>query len=116
MAAKAENEQEEVYQEFRELVNMTPKQIENWLQTEDSREVGFKEKEGGESVGHQSGGKIIAILGKKKADLEEDDYAHMRKVVGYIKRHSAQKPGGDIENTPWRFSLMNWGHDPLRNK
>ena len=38
----------------------------------------------------------------------------MRKVVGYIKRHSAQKPGGDIENTPWRFSLMNWGHDPMK--
>jgi hypothetical protein len=114
MAAKAENEQEEIYQAFKDLVNMTPKQIEKWLGTEESVEVGFKEKEGGESVGHQSGGKIIAILTKKKADLHEDDYAHMRKVISYIKRHSAQKPGGDIEHTPWRYSLMNWGHDPLK--
>lgn len=114
MASDAANEQEEVYQAFKDLVNMTPKQIEKWLQTEESKEVGFKEKENGESVGHQSGGKIIHILGKRKADLNEADYAHMRKVTGYIKRHLAQKPGGDIENTPWRFSLMNWGHDPIK--
>jgi LPS O-antigen subunit length determinant protein (WzzB/FepE family) len=44
MTAKAENTHEESYQEFKELVNMTPKQIEKWLQTEESKEVGFKEK------------------------------------------------------------------------
>jgi hypothetical protein len=38
----------------------------------------------------------------------------MRKVLGYIKRHSAQRPSGDVTDTPWRYSLMNWGHDPLK--
>ena len=37
----------------------------------------------------------------------------MRKVVGYVHRHLAQRPGGDIRHTRWRWSLMNWGHDPL---
>ena len=51
-------------------------------------------------------------LGTKKADLSDDDVAHMRKVSGYVKRHVAQRPSGDVSDTAWRYSLMNWGHDP----
>lgn len=40
----------------------------------------------------------------------------MRKVVGYVKRHLAQKPSGDVTDTAWRYSLMNWGHDPLKDE
>jgi hypothetical protein len=36
-------------------------------------------------------------------------------VVGYIHRHLAQRPSGDVSQTPWRHSLMNWGHDPLKD-
>ena len=40
----------------------------------------------------------------------------MRKVVGYIRRHTAQGPGkSDPEDSRWRYSLLNWGHDPLKN-
>jgi hypothetical protein len=38
----------------------------------------------------------------------------MRKVVGYIRRHSAQQPA-NIYTSRWRYSLMNWGHDPTRD-
>ncbi len=110
----ATSENEEIYQEFNGLVNMTSKELEEWLATEESQKVGFKEDSKEESVGYESGGKIIKIKQKKKADLTEDDYAHMRKVVGYIKRHSAQQPSGDISETPWRYSLKNWGHDPVK--
>ena len=105
---------EEVYREFHEAVNMTASQIEKWLETEESKSVGQKTSDGAESVGHHSGRKIVAILHKKKADLGHADVEWMRKVVGYVKRHSAQRPDGDIENTPWRYSLMNWGNDPLK--
>ena len=40
------------------------------------------------------------------------DAAHMRTVVGYIHRHLAQRPSGDVTDSRWRYSLMNWGHDP----
>jgi len=103
---------DETFKTFKDLVNMTPAQIEKWLQTDESRDVGQKSG-GNESVGHQSGRHIIAILGKKKADLSEADYAHMRKVIGYIKRHLAQRPN-DVEHSNWRYSLMNWGHDPVK--
>lgn len=92
---------------------MTAKQLENWLHTDESRSVGAKDG-GGESVGHESGRRIIAILGKKQADYSEADVEHMRKVTGYVHRHLAQRPSGDVEDTRWRYSLMNWGHDPLK--
>lgn len=107
------NSRDETISEFKELVNMTASEIERWLQTDDSKEVGQKD-DGGESTGHQSGRRIVRILGKKKADSSDDDIEHMRRVVSYIKRHTAQRPDGDVSETRWRYSLMNWGHDPLK--
>ena len=98
---------------FREAVNMTASQIEQHLDSPESREVGYKAHEGDESVGHESGRRIVKLLHKKQDDLAEDDLKHMHKVVGYVHRHMAQRPDGDVRNTNLRTSLMNWGHDPL---
>ncbi|MEV6488968.1 DUF3140 domain-containing protein [Actinoplanes sp. NPDC051633] len=110
MATDTEND---VQKDFKDAVNMTPAELEKWLETEESQKVGQKNG-GGESVGHDSGRKIVKILRTKKADLTEADLAHMRKVVGYVHRHLKQRPSGDVEDTAWRWSLMNWGHDPLK--
>ncbi|MEV8507800.1 DUF3140 domain-containing protein [Actinoplanes sp. NPDC051475] len=104
----------DTYTEFKDAVNMTASELEKWLKTDESREVGQKSSGNGESVGHDSGRKIIQILHTKKADLNDSDEAHMRKVVGYVHRHLAQRPSGDVKDTKWRYSLMNWGHDPLK--
>lgn len=48
--------------------------------------------------------------------VTDADYAHMRNVVGYAKRHLAQRPDGKIDDSPWRYSLMNWGHDPAKSR
>ncbi|WP_237573089.1 DUF3140 domain-containing protein [Mycolicibacterium lacusdiani] len=101
--------------EFHDAVNMTASELEKWLETDESKDVGQKSDGGGESTGHASGRRIIELLKAKKSDLSDDDYAHMRKVVGYVHRHSAQRPKGDVEDTHWRYSLMNWGHDPLKD-
>ncbi|MCP2264400.1 DUF3140 domain-containing protein [Promicromonospora thailandica] len=98
--------------DFGEAVNMTASELERWLDTDESKSVG--QSDGGESVGHESGRRIVTLLRTKKADLTDDDEAHMRKVVGYVHRHLAQRPDGDVKDTPWRYSLMNWGHDPLK--
>jgi hypothetical protein len=112
---------DDVHAQFREAVTMSVSELEKWLHTDEAREVGQKSAGGGESVGHDSGRRIVTILGKKivtilgkKADLIEADEAHMRKVVGYVHRHLAQRPKADVEDTRWRYSLMNWGHDPLK--
>ncbi|MFA1542618.1 DUF3140 domain-containing protein [Actinomadura monticuli] len=104
---------QEAAAEFGKAVNMTAKELERWLDTEESRSVGQKDG-GGESTGHASGRRIVELLRTRRADMSEDDYAHMRKVVGYVHRHLAQRPSGDVTDTRWRYSLMNWGHDPLK--
>ena len=108
-------DREKVRKEFGEAVNMTASEIEKWLKTDESKKVGFKGADGSrsESVGHASGRKIVKILGKKRDDLTDDDYAHMRKVVGYVRRHSAQRPE-NVYTSRWRYSLMNWGNDPTK--
>jgi len=68
---------------------MTPAELGKWLDTDESKSVG------------------------QKSDLSDRDYSHMRKVVGYTKRHLAQRPSGDVQDSAWRYSLMNWGHDPI---
>lgn len=100
--------------EFGDAVTMTASELRRWLDTEESKEVGQKPEGGGESTGHESGRHIIRILEKTQADYTDADYVHMRKVVGYVARHSAQRPSGDVSETAWRYSLMNWGNDPLK--
>jgi hypothetical protein len=103
---------------FHDAVNMTPAELERFLDTDESKRVGWKGEDGngdGESVGHVSGRRIVEIKRKKKADLTEEDYAHMKKVAGYVARHCAQGPADDVEHSKWRYSLMNWGHDPLKD-
>ena len=102
-----------VRKEFGKAVNMSATEIRNWLDTEESRSVGFKQVGATESVGHASGRRILKLLEKKAAELSDDDYAHMRKVVGYVHRHLAQRPE-NIYTSRWRYSLMNWGHDPTK--
>ena len=104
-----------VREDFAEAVNMTAAEIADWLDTRESRRVGWKGADGkaSESVGHASGRRIVEILGKRTDQLDESDYSHMRKVVGYVRRHRAQQPS-NIYTSRWRYSLMNWGHDPVR--
>ena len=102
--------------DFADAVNMTASEIDDWLETSESRAVGWKGKGGErrESVGHASGRRIAEILRTPEDQLSSDDYAHMRKVVGFIRRHSAQEPANKVTSR-WRYSLMNWGHDPLKD-
>lgn len=107
-----------IYTDFNDAVNMAPAELEKFLDTDDSKRVGWKGEDGkgsGESVGHKSGKRIVEIKRTKKADLSDDDFAHMKKVVGYVHRHLAQGPSDDVEHSDWRYSLMNWGHDPLKD-
>ena len=100
---------------FETAVNMTAGELEEWLATDDSRNVGWKGKDGTavESVGHASGRRIVGILRTEPDGLTADDYEHMRKVVGYVNRQRAQRPE-NIYTSRWRYSLMNWGHDPVK--
>jgi hypothetical protein len=113
----SDNPLRKIREDFAAAVNMDAAALEKWLATEESHAVGWKGPDGkgkGESVGHRSGRRILNILRTPAAELESDDYAHMRKVVGFVRRHSAQRPSRNLETSRWRYSLMNWGHDPCK--
>ncbi|KAL0254339.1 hypothetical protein SLS55_009814 [Diplodia seriata] len=99
---------ETVIKEFNELVNMSPKELTDWLGKEESAGSGWGKDDGGR--------KIIKILEKNpKKDPEEydeEDIDHMRRVVAYCKRHLAQeeKAKQDTDSKSYK-SLKNWGHD-----
>ncbi|ROT38964.1 DNA-binding protein [Sodiomyces alkalinus F11] len=119
---------EEIISEFIEYVNMTASELEAWLKSDDSRSAGWpKHNEEGEpeTVGHESGRKIVEILEanpeKDPEKYTEEQIAHMRKVVSYCKRHLAQessahakKSDDEVKQTKSYASLKNWGHDFLR--
>ena len=121
MAKAADSEDDrkaETRSSFALAVNMTAAELVEWLDTPESRAVGWKAPDGkgeGESVGHASGRRIVEILGKGHSALSDDDYRHMRKVVGYVHRHLAQEPANTVTSR-WRYSLMNWGHDPIKKE
>ena len=96
-----------------DLTRLVPRHVQEY---DESQAVGQKSDGSGESTGHESGRRIVDLLRTKKADLSDDDLAHMRKVHGYVQRHLAQHPEHeDVATSKWRYSLMNWGHDPVKH-
>ncbi len=68
------HETAQVIREFNEYVNMTHQELSGWMSTEDSKDAGWHaEGDSGETVGHESAGKIIEIL-KANPDKEPAKY------------------------------------------
>jgi hypothetical protein len=102
-----------IYRTFGDAVNMAATELEAWLETAESRRVGWIRPGESDSVGHAAGRRIVRILRTAEPALGAEDYRLMRKAVGFIRRHLAQEPA-NIVTSRWRYSLMNWGHDPLK--
>lgn len=102
---------EGTWQEFHRVVNMTSQELFDWLRT---RSAGEDSEELPDHAGPDLGRHVLAILGKRKVDLTEDDVRIMRRVVDLVH---AQR-GDDLEPTAgeqrWRYRLMSIGHDPLK--
>jgi hypothetical protein len=110
----AEIDRKDIARRFAAAVNMDADEIEAWLRTEESLAVGFRRAGAAETVGHAAGRRIVAILRTPEPELGDEDYAHMRKVAGFVRRHRAQEPANMVTSR-WRYSLMNWGCDPLQD-
>jgi len=108
-----DDDSRQIVEEFDDSVNMTRKELEDWLRTDESKSVGQSDG-GGESKGHESGRRIVELLEKNKSDYTDEDLEHMKRVNSYVKRHLGQGPKKGVEDANWRYSLMNRGHDPLK--
>ncbi len=63
-----DDEKKTVREDFDGAVNMSPAELEAWLESDESKSVGQKDG-GSESVGHHSGRRIVQIKRTKQADL-----------------------------------------------
>ncbi|KXT07691.1 hypothetical protein AC578_10245 [Pseudocercospora eumusae] len=120
-AFKMVKDNETVIKEFNELVNMSAKELKDWLGSDESIGSGWDKDDGsGETIGHESGRRIIQILEKNpkkdESKYDQDDIDHMRRVVAYNKRHLAQEGKAKQDpNSKSAKSLKNWGHDPQKS-
>jgi hypothetical protein len=102
---------DELWDEFHRVVNMTSRELSEWLRTRDAGERGEVLPD---QAGSPTGQQVLAILGKRRQDLTTHDTEVMRRVV---ERVHAQRRD-DLEPTAgqsgWRHRLMSLGHDPLK--
>src|SRR5215469_2082438 len=112
--ARARADRARIMRDFKQVVNMSARELAAWLETDDSHRVGWRDTANEESVGHRSGRRIVEILRTKNDRLTDWDLMHMRAVVGFVRRHVAQRPRKNAATSRWAYSLKNWGHDPIR--
>jgi hypothetical protein len=102
---------DELWNEFHRVVNMTSRELQEWLIT---RDAGSEAEELPDEAGTPTGQHVLAILRKRRTDLTDDDARVMQRVVDRI---TAER-GVDLEPTAgqasWRYRLMSMGHDPLK--
>lgn len=102
---------DDLWNEFHELVNMSSAELRQWLATEDAGE----QSEGyPDQAGSPTGQAVADILGKRRTDLTEDDVETMDRVVQVIRSMRGDEPEPTAGDADWRHQLMSIGHDPLK--
>lgn len=76
-------DEDTTWDRFHETVNMTARELEKWLATEESNAVGQKPGEA--------------------------NRPHRGRLRAHAQGSSA------TPSVTWRYSLMNWGHDPAKS-
>jgi hypothetical protein len=102
---------DELWDEFHMLVNMTSRELQDWLATDDAKE---ESEPASGPVGTPTGRAVLAVLGKRRTDLTESDVATMRRVVDRVRAERGEDPEPTAGQAGWRRRLMRIGHDPLK--
>jgi hypothetical protein len=102
---------EELWQEFHRVVNMTSRELADWMRVQSADE---DTEELPDQAGRSLGQRVLAILGERAADVTDDDIAAMEKVVGIVRRERGEEPEPKAGDDHWRHRLLSIGHDPLK--
>jgi hypothetical protein len=111
---RTDPEMNEIWERFHSYVNVTSAQLRDWLLTRASGEDSFGVP--ADRALPQPGKSILAVLGKRKVDLTGGDVQLMRDTIAQIEDLLAARPAVDGADDDWRHSLMDLGHDPLRER
>ena len=103
---------DELWESFHTVVNMTSRELRDWLATQ---AAGEETEALPAQAGRPLGQRVLDVLGKRRSDVTPDDVEVMERVVEEVV---AMRGEDDFEptagDTDWRHGLMNIGHDPLK--
>lgn len=104
-------DEDQLWQEFHQVVNMTSRELSDWLRTQDASEDAEAMPD---QAGQPTGRQVLHVLGRRHRDLTEDDRRVMRKVVDRVRAQRREDLEPVAGQASWRHRLMSMGHDPLK--
>ncbi|WP_129668438.1 DUF3140 domain-containing protein [Phytoactinopolyspora endophytica] len=112
MAERISPEVDELWEHFHQVVNMTSRELLDWLGVEPDLSHGP-----GPARRAPLGIAVANILAKRRTDLTVEDLAVMQKVVDIVDEETSEVPREFlIDDEHRRHRLMNIGHDPVRDE
>jgi hypothetical protein len=105
------NVDDDLWNDFHRVVNMTSRELRDWLAVQGA---GEDAEEVPEQAGSHLGHRVLDVLGKRRSDVTPDDVEVMEQVVERVlsqRREDLEPTAGEAA---WRRRLMNVGHDPLK--
>jgi hypothetical protein len=100
-----------LWEDFHTVVNMTSRELEDWLRAD---AAGEDSEALPDQSGSPRGRHVLAVLGKRKVDLNPEDVTVMRRVVDTVRRERREDLEPTSGDAHWRHRLMSLGHDPLK--
>jgi coenzyme F420-reducing hydrogenase alpha subunit len=119
---RSDKEKDEIYKEWRELINMGPSELQAWAKNPDRLKASInrqeaKKEHGGIHSGYDSLHRIKRRVSKKRSEWTADDYDNAAQENSFNSRMLGNSPGKPVPETKrskWEISLRNWGHDPRK--
>ena len=105
------NVSEDLWDEFHVVVNMTSRELDEFLRAD---AAGEDSEQLPDQAGSPTGQQVLHILGKRRSDVTNADIGVMEAVVGTIRAERGDEPEPTAGDAAWRHRLMSLGHDPLR--
>jgi hypothetical protein len=110
---RTDTEFAQVWEQFHALVNMSSPELRDWL---------LNTPEGVDTYApepdidiHSLGLRVLQVKEKRRMDLTNADLDMMREVTDLISSRLRGAPEADVNDQPWRDTLMTLGHDPTRS-
>ncbi len=102
---------ETTWENFHRVVNMTSRELHEWLAVQGAGEVAESLPD---RAGPETGRRVADVLAKRKVDLTEQDVEVMRDVIDLVTRERGDELDGTVQDDATRRRLMDVGHDALR--
>ena len=123
------SDQKELYSEWKRLINMTPKELEDFMD-EWGDTAGLSRQEASDQgirSGRDSARAIIRMKNKGVSNWNRNDWEWAQRQVAFVKRFTSSSPRrksgrkprhklyDDKGPTRYLLALLLWGHDPEKN-